>query len=231
MRMHVKRLRKKSSKIKIYIVFVLILVFLLFILIDIVGERLSSYYLEYSKREAIEIIDSALNKTVNKDILSEMKNSDFYVVSKNKEGDIETIDYNTYLVNDLLNKMSTNLYNIVKQEERSDKDASFYIPLGAISKNPLLVDKGPKIPVRMHAIGSVISNINTKVKDFGINNSFIEMSVHVEVTEKVILPVTSGEIKISNDIPLAYKIIKGKIPNYYGGVIDRNSNVYSLPVE
>lgn len=229
--MHVKRLRKKSSKIKIYIVFVLILISLLFILIGVVGERLSGYYLEYSKREAIEIMDSALNKTVNKDILNEIKNSDFYIISKNKDGDIETIDYNSYLVNNLLNKMSTNLYNIVKQEERSSKDASFYIPLGAISKNPLLVDKGPKIPVRMHAIGSVISNINTKVKDFGINNSLIEMSVHVEVTEKVILPVISDEIKISNDIPLAYKIIKGKIPNYYGGIIDRNSNVYSIPVE
>ena len=231
MRMHLKKYRTKKSKIKIYLILFLVLSFLLFLFIEKIGSNLSDYYLDYSKREAIEIIDNAFNRAVNKEVLEKMKNSDLYSISRNSDNEIEMIDYDSYLVNDLLNKISNNTYNIVKKEERSYKDASFYIPVLSITNNPLLVDKGPKIPVRMHAVGSVISGVRTKVKDCGINSSLIEMSVHIEITEKVILPVTSDVIKVENDIPLSYKIVRGKVPTYYGESLNKNSSIYSLPVE
>lgn len=231
MRMHLKKFRTRKRKIRIYIIILLIIFLVFFLFINKIGTNISSYYLDYSKREATLIIDSAFNKAVTKEILEEMKEMNLYTISRNNDGEIEMIDYNSYLVNDLLNKISTNIYNIVKKEERTYQNASFYVPAGVITKNPLLADKGPKIPVRMYAIGSVLSSIRTEVKDCGINSSLIEMSVHIEITEKVILPISSEEIKISNDIPLSYKIVKGKVPAYYGEAINKNSSIYSLPVE
>lgn len=231
MRMHLKRYRSKKRKIKIIIFFIMILFLIILVILNKIGSNLSSYYLEYSKREAIEIIDSSLNNGVNKEVFEEFKQMNLYDVSKNKDGEIETIDYNSYYVNSILKKVNTNIYNSVKKEERSNKDASFYVPLFAISKNPLLATKGPKIPVRMEAIGSVISSVKTKVTSSGINSSLIELSIHVEITEKVILPVISGEIKVTNDIPISYKIISGKVPSYYGDSLYKNSGILSLPVE
>ena len=57
------------------------------------------------------------------------------------------------------------------------------------------------------------------------------MFVSVEVTEKVILPVMTDTIKVKNEIPISYKIIKGKIPTYYGESLNKNSSIYSLPME
>ena len=140
------------------------------------------------------------------------------------------IDYNSYLVNDLLNKISTNLFNIIKKRE-SGNSPSFYIPSGAFLKSPLLSFSGPKIPVRIKAIGSVLSGVKTNIKECGINSSLIELSVHLEVTEKVILPISSKDVKVSTDIPISYKIISGKVPSYYGEALNKNSSIYSLPLE
>lgn len=230
MRMHVKKYRSRKTKLKIIIIFIIIIISFFLILLNRVGSNLSSYYIDYSKRHAIHIIDTSLNKAVTNDVMEEFKKTELFLITKNKNDEIETIDYNSVLVNSLLNKISTNLYNTLKKEEKSS-DASFYIPLLASSKNPLLTDKGPKIPVRLELIGSVISEINTTVKECGINSSLIEMSVHVEVTEKVVLPISSDEIKVKNNIPISYKIISGKVPTYYGGSYVKNSPIWTLPVE
>ncbi len=57
----------------------------------------------------------------------------------------------------------------------------------------------------------------TDIKEYGLNNSFIEMSVYVEAKEKIILPIISEDITVTNKIPLSYKIVNGKIPSFYGG--------------
>ena len=89
---------------------------------------------------------------------------------------------------------------------------------------------GPKIPVRVEFVGSVLTNINTTIKEYGINNALIEMVIQIELKEKIILPILSKEILITNEVPVSYKIINGNIPNYYGEGISNNSNIYSLPL-
>ena len=41
------------------------------------------------------------------------------------------------------------------------------------------------------------------------------MYAHIEVTEEVIIPFNTKQIKVVNDIPIAIKIVQGKVPNYY----------------
>ena len=55
---------------------------------------------------------------------------------------------------------------------------------------------GPKVPVKLSIIGDIVSTINTKVTNYGINNAIIEVSVLVEVEELVILPITTKKIKV-----------------------------------
>ena len=89
---------------------------------------------------------------------------------------------------------------------------------------------GPKIPVRLHYTGDVNSNITTKITSYGINNALIEIGVHLEVTVQVILPFSSSVKKLENDIPIAIKMIQGKIPSFYSGSILKNSDTFTLPI-
>ncbi len=233
MRMYLKRYKPKNSKkrkIKTAIIIFIVILMIVSIFIAKIGKSLNKYYIDYSKREALEIIDSTLNKSVNNKVLKRMKNKKIYTITRNNKGEIETIDYNSYYINKVLSSISNNVYNEIKKQERGYKDSSFKIPLFSVTNNPLLSDKGPKVPVRMKAVGSNIASIKTKVTNCGINSTLIELSVHLEVTEKVILPISSSIIKVKNDIPISYKIVKGKVPTYYGG-FDKSLGYLKMPME
>ena len=85
-----------------------------------IGKNLSKIYLSFAEEEAIEIMDSSLNKAVSDKILKEFKNINLYNITKNSENEIETIDYNSYMglasvsVLDYKNRKDTNNLNASK---------------------------------------------------------------------------------------------------------------------
>lgn len=229
MRMKLKDNKKYYKKRK-YILLILLITILTFTFYKITT-NLSYYYLNYSKREARQIIDIAISSAVTNDVLKDIKGKELYKITKNNKGEIEMVDYDSYLVNTFLRDVTDNISDILKEAEINDDKVAFYVPLGSITKNPIFSSKGPRIPVKIEIIGSILSNVRTKVKDYGINNCLIEMYIEVEVTEKVILPVMAEDITIVNEIPISYKIVTGKIPTYYGNNLNKASSIYSLPME
>ena len=229
MRMNLKNKRKvfKRRRLIFLIVFFLCFSYLFYK----ISANISYYYLNYSVKEARQIIDVSLASAVSDEVLNDIKDIELYKITKNSSGEIEMIDYDSFLVNQFLRDISDNIANTLKEEETNTDRIAFYIPLGSITQNPLFNSRGPKIPVRMEVIGSVLSSIKTTVKEYGINNCLIEMVVEVEVTEKVILPVITDTVTITNEFPVSYKIIQGKIPTYYGDSINKSSSIYSLPIE
>lgn len=227
MRMYLKKKKKTFHKKNIYIIIFILIIIIIYIISNL-SKNLNHYYLNYSENEASKIITNSILKSINEEVLRKLKNKELYTVIKNKDDEIEMIDYNSYQINMFLKEITNNVTKHLEKEENRSNNASFYIPLGSIFQNPLLNNRGPKIPVRMELVGSVITGVNSKITDYGINNSLIEIFVHIEVNERVILPVTAKDINITNDVPISYRIIKGKIPSYYskGG----NSS-YMMPID
>ena len=60
----------------------------------------------------------------------------------------------------------------------------YQVPTGIIFNNGLLSNIGPKIPVKLSLIGDVTIDIKTTIKDYGINNAVIQVSINVKVTEQ-----------------------------------------------
>ncbi len=216
-------LKSKKSKFKRK----LIIIVLLIIVIVYLQKNLNYYYLNYSENEASKIITNTVSESVNNKVLDIIKNEGLYKVIYNNDNEIEMIEYDSYLVNIFLRDITSNLTKTLSYEEHNNSKAVFYIPLGSIFQSPMLVNKGPKIPVKMELVGSVTTRINSRVKDYGINNSLIETVVHIVITERIILPMSAKNIKVTSDIPISYRIIKGQIPNYYSGT---NSS-YIVPIE
>lgn len=196
------------------------------------------------KKMAILIIKNSLNDEVLK-----VLDDDMYNVVQNKNGEIQTIDFNPIVVNKFLNKttsvVSQNLRNLEKGNiddisfiDKDDYDVENLkngvisrIPMGVTTNNILLSNLGPKIPVKINMIGNVVSNVETKISNYGINNAMIEIFAKVEVTEEVILPFQTKQIKVVNNVPVAIKIINGNVPEYYGSSLNEKSNILSIPIE
>ncbi len=241
MRMYLKnrnKTRKTYKRIKIFL-FLGIFLFVVHLMV----ENISAFFIAYAKDEARKAVTTSINAAMTDDLLDLIKNNELFRITKNSNDEIEMIDYNSYVVNEVLKEVTLNIEQnllIIEDEDfrsikakthRDDGKVAFYIPFGAITNSPLLNNKGPLIPVRLKLIGSVLTNIETRVKEYGVNNALVEMIIYIEAKEQVLLPTISEQITITNEIPISYNIINGKIPSYYSGGLAKQSEIYSLPIK
>ena len=232
----------------IYVIRLLISMFVLsFFLIQVSSTKINSILYNYINLETKRVTSNVVNASVN-DVLSDEINTNLFIVKKNSADEIETIDYDTKRVNALLKKISVVIQNklILLEEGKlkalsvasSFKGNKFHyvkdgviceIPIGTLSGNGFLSNVGPTIPVKMSFMGQVNCNLNTKITNYGINNMYLEINVHVEIEEKITMPKMSKDSTLKIDAPLTIKIIQGTVPQYYGGIITQDSRIFSLP--
>ena len=248
-----KRIKlKKDHKIKIstkIATVIVLLIVLIYLFISYCGKKVLPILMNQAQIDCKKMAILIIKNSLNDDVLSVLDDN-LYTVIQNNNGEIQTIDFNPVIVNKFLTKttnvVADNLRNLEKGkiDDISFIDSDNYdiknlkngvisqIPMGIISNNVLLSNLGPKIPVRLNLVGNVVSSVETKVRNYGINSALIEIYAKVEVTEEVIIPFQTKTIKITNNIPVGIKVINGTVPNYYGsGRINESSNILSIPID
>jgi sporulation protein YunB len=213
--------------------------------------KLSPLLLDFAELESSKLANLIINRAVTKQITNSVDIDKLFSMVQNNAGEIQTIDFNPSIVNKVLNLSTNAVHTSLKAVEQGNidmieipddiiveydkkklkKGIIFEIPLGAVSGNAFLSNLGPRVPVKLNLIGSIASNINTKISQYGINNALIEVFIKIEVTEKVNLPLSSRNVVVSSDIPVAMKIIQGKVPDYYSNGINQNSPILSIPTK
>ncbi len=238
---------KISTKISTIIVFVILGIFLF---LNYSGKKVLPIIMKQAKIDSKKMAITVMKDSISDDILNILKEDDMFYVIQNNVGEIQTIDFNPVIINKVLNKTTSVVSNNLKKIEKGNiEDLSFVnnddyditklkngviseIPLGIITNNVLLSNLGPKVPVKINLIGNVISSIETSVNNYGLNSAMINIYAKVEVTEEVIIPFQTETIKVINKVPLAIKVIQGKVPEYYSdGKLNSSSNILSIPIE
>lgn len=190
-----------------------------------------SYANVETKRIGIEVLRSVGTSDVKK--LFEGK--ELFEISRNSKGDVDAIDFNTPLINESLVVIAKNVRKRLVEieqgknlpEEYSNKNGIiFEVPMGVAFNNAFTYNLGPKIPVRIKYSGNVALDVKTRISEYGINNALIEVYIYIEVTQRTILPFQSDDVKLTSEIPIIMKVIKGEVPSYISGY----SHSYSLPI-
>lgn len=240
-----KKKKKKHLFTKIIIVLILVIIASI-LLIKYFSNKASPILFSYAESETRKLTTLIINKAVTKQMASDNMNTDsLFEIVKNNDNDIQLVTFNSINVTKMLNAI-TNLVqlnlkaieegNIDLMELPEDtlssypkdklKEGIIYeIPMGVITNNAMLSNIGPKIPVKLHLIGDVVTGVNSKVSEYGINNALLEVGIDVTVTSKINLPFISKEVKVSTTVPLVMKIIQGNIPNMYLDSIKNSSNI------
>jgi len=105
----------------------------------------------------------------------------------------------------------------VSKDDRYDESGIIYtIPLGAVTKNAFFAQLGPKIPVRFTAIGDVDVDLNESIERVGINNTWIRVSLDLEVQVEIIIPYQTKMEKVTTTIPVGLLFVPGEVPQFYG---------------
>lgn len=245
MRMILKRKRKKKNKIINTIIIILIfLVLFIIIFINYYSNKSKDVLMAYAESETRKLTILVINKAITKQMSDSWANDIFDVVYNDK-GEIILIDFNSQNTAKILSTMTSLIeLNLRAIEEGKidmlelpnnslesydmdllEKGIITYIPFGIATGSSLLYNLGPKIPVKLSLLGDVITGFSTDVTEYGINNALIKLMIDVKVDTRIILPIISEEITINANIPIAIKVVQGKIPDYYMNGFTSRSNI------
>ncbi len=225
-----------------YIVIFIFLIIFSTIFLIILNKKAMPVIMNYASVQTKKIGIEVLRNTGTDELNELIDNNNLFSVTQNNNGEIESIDFNTRVINDALKIIAKNVRKRLKEVEKGKnlpdeiyesildkklKNGIIYeVPVGVVFGNSLLSNIGPKIPVKIKYSGNVSLDIKTRVSEYGLNSALIEVYVLVEVTQRTILPFQSKDIKLSSEIPIVIKVIKGSIPYYLQGI----NETYSLPM-
>ena len=237
----------KKLKLILGVIFLALLVAIIFVLQ--IGKRLNPTIRSYSQIEAKRFGIYVINYSIDKDFVKNL-NGDIFETTNNDKGEIQMIDFKTKEVNEILEKATKQVQNKLIDLENGNignmdiantfKGLRFKsikngvvceLPMGVTLSNSFFSNIGPVIPIKFNFIGQVLTNLNTKVETYGINSVYMEVSLHIEITELITMPLKTEEVKVQTDIPLTIKVVQGTIPNYYQQQLQKDSSIFTLPME
>lgn len=236
------------KKFKILIFILISVVISSTILLVFIGKKVNPIIYKYSNLEAKRFGIYVINYSLNKEFVNSL-NDDLFDVVKTSDGDIQMIDFKTKEVNKELEKITEKIQkNLISLENGKIDDIIIAdtfrglrfkdikqgvvceLPMGVLLSNALFSNSGPVIPIKFNFIGQVSTNLETKIKNYGINNAYIEVNIHIKLNEVITMPMQTKKINVETDIPIAMKIIQGNLPIYYQSDLQRDSSIFSLPI-
>ncbi len=200
----------------------------------LINKKVTPLMMIMAKEETNKISTIVINDAIKKQVVDGISFDKLFITTY-ENGEIATIDFDSVMVNKVLSTIVQTIQSNIKylesgniemldlssnvlahyNQDRLKQGIIYEVPLGIVYNNSFLSNLSPKIPVRINLVGSIDSGVRTKVTNYGINNALIEVYVDVEVNLQVILPFQSGGSKVKTSVPLAIKMIRGKVPEYY----------------
>lgn len=232
------------KKRNVYLLIVIIIFFTTFLIYKNFSNNIDRKILRMIHDKLDIINTTVVSRAINSEFLSNINIDDILIVNKNKNEEIILIDFNMNNSYKILRKVLGNLEDSILRLQAGDIEQIFYedddvlskngliirFPLGMLSKYTFINNLGPRIPLKIQLGGSAVAGFDTKITDYGLNNSLIQVFIKCNLNEQVYLPLEVKKVSFEYEFLIAVKIIQGKVPTYYGGALNTRSPILSLPI-
>lgn len=239
--MRMFKIRKKVKKTKVGVIILTLVLFFTSLFYQLYGVYSKDTILDVAKIKLNDFMKNFLSSNIGYDLIKDEGIENVLVINKNKDNEILYVNYDLDIAYKLLDVITKELENNIQELKTGNvNDTSLYqnnevlmlkLPFFIGSKNPLLVSLGPKIYVPLNFSGAILTNLKTEIKDYGLNNALVEMYVTIKINIDILYPYNKSKEEINYDVLIASSIINGRIPSFYGGVIDTKSNNVSIPIK
>lgn len=245
MRMILKR-HKKINKL-FFIIFgvVLLISITTTFLLNVFNEKITPKLVEISEQSLNKITYAIIMDYLDDDILNQEYLDNILIITKNKKQEIITVDFNLQQAYIVLSEVTKRLEENINELENGKIKIDYYdsylsdgmnglvlsVPIGVISNKSFFSNVGPKIPVKINFVGSLLTNLKTKITNYGLNNSLVELYAYIMISEEIVTPVTFNELKTEYDVLIAAKMINGRVPSFYGDALTQESNLINVPID
>ncbi|MFZ5815379.1 MAG: sporulation protein YunB [Bacillota bacterium] len=164
--------------------------------------------------EARRIGIEAVNRVVTEQVGRNLRHENLVHYEKDQTGRIAAYRVNTPVVN----QVAAQAARAVQEELRRLAQAPFGVPVGALTGSTLLGTSGPRLPVKLLPIGTVAIDVKQEFKGEGINQTRHRVWLQATALMQVVLPLTTREVQVTQELPLSETVIVGPVPDsFYGG--------------
>lgn len=222
------RKRRKNN-----FVIILILIFLCtWKMIDFIGDNLVPHVENIVKKNVNKSLYNYVFNIFDREILEKEDLLDIVNLNMNDEGEVVSVDYKFNVAYEYLSEGMDGLFENISNMEidtayKKSDDGVFFVPVGLVNNNMLLDYLGFKVPCKIKFISDIDMGFKTRVTDYGMNNLLVELYLAINIKNDLMSPSTFYEFGESYEMIIASKVVMGRIPTYYGGVIEKSSSIVS----
>ena len=164
---------------------------------------------------AAQQVHLAVVRLINEAVYDQLGNGVAYQqlinVSTDADGRVTLMQRDTVKITRLVTSIARDLEGKLGNLSRED----IKVPLGMLTGNSLLADKGPNLTLALLPLGSVSVNIHDEFSAAGINQTRHSIMLDIVVDMGILLPFQSTFTQITDTLPIVESVIVGPIPETY----------------
>jgi sporulation protein YunB len=174
-----------------------------------IEHQISPSVFAITEAKARILATEAINKAVKEKITKNIQYKDLITIHKNTSGQVTLIQVNTIEINRLETETTLEVIQTLKEITMG----GIQIPLGMITGSKILANFGPMIKISLYPVGTVQVDTKEAFEEAGINQTRHRILLEITAEIKVVQPLlTSSNMKIKTDVPIAETIIIGNVP-------------------
>lgn len=114
-----------------------------------------------------------------------------------------------------INRLKTDILNIINDEILALDTADVGIPLGSLLLPELFSGKGPAIPVHILSIRNSDATFASEFSHAGINQTLHQLTMEVSVDVSVLVLAKTESFTVTSQVVVAETVIVGDVPQTY----------------
>ena len=228
--------RKKFYLNNKRILFILVIVIIINTIFNLktFANKLGSNGVLLAEKELEEITVNLVTKSLSREKLTEIAAEDLIIIKYNKNDEITNVDFKLDRAYDVLIDIKQNIETEIRNLKKGDVPSSavilkdnliIKIPYYSYTNNVLLMNLGPKIYIKAHLLENIVGDVYTKISSYGINTVLVNLYIKFNITESLLYSAKTQKIEKEFEVLIATKILQGKIPNFYNGVMENSSSL------
>ncbi len=166
--------------------------------------------IEFAESQTEYIGETIINNSVL-DYIAENKISydKLYRISKSSNGNITSVEANTYEINKLKSKLSVNIQEAINESA----DMYISIPILCALGNVFLSDIGPRVDISLLLSGDNETELVSEFTSVGFNQTRHDVYIEFAYKIKALIPGKKAETMADCKVPIISTIILGEVPD------------------
>ncbi|MEA4813887.1 MAG: sporulation protein YunB [Oscillospiraceae bacterium] len=193
----------------LFLVFFLIIIL---ILSNIALKNLMPILTSMATARVSNVVNRIVNEAVDDAIIQgDFEYDDLITIEKDNDGKVTALKSNMVEFNRLQSEIMSDILERMNDVTSSE----LAIPVGSLTGITVLASRGPKIHVKMSAVGSPTADFENLFTSAGINQTKHQIVLNIDVNVSILLTGIKTSTVVSNSLAVAETIIVGNVPNSY----------------